>query len=156
MKKNRRINKSGILKPASKLKLIAPCGMNCGLCMAYLREKNRCNGCWGGDEYKQPSCLRCIIKNCVNLKNTGKKFCFACKIFPCARLKHLDKRYRIKYTMSMLENLANIKKYGIRKFVKNETSRWKCDYCGGTICVHRGFCWNCGKKSAKIQKRRER
>ena len=23
----------------------APCGMNCGICMAYLRKKNKCNGC---------------------------------------------------------------------------------------------------------------
>ena len=30
--------------------LIAPCGMDCGLCMGYLREKNTCGGCRAGDE----------------------------------------------------------------------------------------------------------
>lgn len=25
--------------------LIAPCGMNCGTCIAYLRDKNKCPGC---------------------------------------------------------------------------------------------------------------
>jgi len=25
--------------------LIAPCGMNCALCMAYQRQKNHFNGC---------------------------------------------------------------------------------------------------------------
>lgn len=30
--------------------LIAPCGMNCGVCIAYLREKNRCQGCWKAEK----------------------------------------------------------------------------------------------------------
>ena len=32
--------------------------------------------------------------------------------------------------MSMLDNLEYIKINGIRKFVKKETSRWKCSKCG--------------------------
>ncbi len=46
----------------------------------------------------------------------------------------------------MIENLENIKKFGIREFVKNEKIRWACSQCGGTICVHRGYCYNCGKQ----------
>jgi hypothetical protein len=48
--------------------------------------------------------------------------------------------------MSTIENLENIKKFGVSEFVKNEKIRWTCSQCGGTICVHRGFCYNCGKK----------
>jgi hypothetical protein len=33
------------MKSSSKYQLIAFCGMNCTLCMAYLRDKNRCPGC---------------------------------------------------------------------------------------------------------------
>jgi hypothetical protein len=128
------------------LALIAPCGMNCGICMAYLREKNSCPGCRVYDPKKTKIRIHCKIKNCVKLKKHGSKYCLSCDIMPCERLAHLDKRYRTKYGMSMLENLANIKLHGARQFVKNEISRWRCPECGGTICVHRWNCSSCGKK----------
>jgi len=126
--------------------LIAPCGMDCGICMAYLREKNKCPGCHGSDENKSPSCVRCRIKNCANLRKKRTRFCFDCDRFPCDRLKHLDKRYRTKYAMSMIENLEDIRSLGIRQFVRNEKIRWACSECGGIICVHRWCCYKCGKK----------
>jgi len=106
-----------------KSSLIAPCGMNCGICMAYLREKKKCPGCRGSNENKSFSCTNCKIKNCDELNKNNLKFCFKCKKFPCERIKHLDKRYRTKYNMSMIENLKNIKKFGLREFVKNEKIR---------------------------------
>ena len=48
--------------------------------------------------------------------------------------------------MSMLENLAKIKKLGVRKLMKLEQKKWKCPKCGKTICVHRPFCLFCGEK----------
>ncbi|NTW31422.1 MAG: DUF3795 domain-containing protein [Bacteroidetes bacterium] len=120
--------------------------MNCGICMAYLREKNVCKGCWGDNKYKSKSCANCIIKNCELLDKTDSKFCYDCEKYPCLRLKQLDKRYRTKYSMSMIENLDNIKKIGLKKFVQNEHKRWLCNNCGGTICVHRGFCMACKAK----------
>lgn len=128
-------------------KLIAPCGMNCGVCMTYLREKNKCPGCRVPDTSKNIFCIRCIIKNCKILKDKKWKYCSKkCKNYPCTRLKSLDKRYRNKYHMSMIENLENIRLFGAEKFVKNEKIRWTCPKCGGTICVHRGCCINCGTK----------
>ena len=139
-----------------KSKLIAPCGMNCMICYSYIpcnlktgylsRKKNKCPGCWGVDTNKSNSCVSCKIKNCDNLHKTKSKFCFECAEFPCLRIKQLDKRYRTKYNMSMLENLENIKKLGLRKFVQNEKIRWTCSECGGIICVHTGHCSNCGEK----------
>lgn len=123
--------------------MIAPCGMNCGICMANLRDKNKCNGCRSNIGYKSESCAECIIRNCELLKNTVSKFCYECSKSPCPRLKQLDKRYRLKYKMSMIENLQNIEKFGLENFVENESLRWKCETCGGTICVHKGFCINC-------------
>jgi hypothetical protein len=122
--------------------LIAPCGMNCGICLAYLREKNRCPGCRGPDENKSNSCVRCRIKTC-RTRSKKAKFCIQCIDSPCDRLKHLDKRYRLKYHMSMIENLKYIKESGVRKFLQNEKTRWACQKCGGTICVHRGYCLKC-------------
>lgn len=72
--------------------LIAPCGMNCRLCMAYQREKKHCNGCNMDDTLKTSiSCLRCIIKNCPTIKNSNSGFCFECEKYPCQRLKQLDR-----------------------------------------------------------------
>jgi hypothetical protein len=127
-------------------RLIAPCGMNCALCMAYLRDNNTCPGCREENKSKSKSCSNCKIKNCEELKNNNDTYCFSCAQFPCARIKHLDKRYRTKYQMSMLENLDTINKSGIQNFIKNEEIKWTCSVCGGTICVHKGNCYSCGSK----------
>ncbi|MFA5166301.1 MAG: DUF3795 domain-containing protein [Candidatus Paceibacterota bacterium] len=128
-----------------KSNLIAPCGMNCALCMAYLREKNRCLGC--GDE-AIGACQKCVIKNCDILKKNKRRFCSGkCEKYPCKRLKYLNKRYKTKYGMSMIDNLEFIKNNGIKVFLKKEEEKWTCKKCGGTICVHRGFCLNCGNKN---------
>ncbi len=126
--------------------LIAPCGMNCALCISYQRDKNKCVGCNGMDAGKPNYCRKCAIKGCEMLKGKRKKFCSFCEKFPCARIKNLDKRYRDKYHMGMIENLENIRKLGIREFVRKEKSRWKCRNCGGVVCVHRDDCVSCGKK----------
>jgi hypothetical protein len=123
--------------------MIAPCGMNCGICMAFLREKNHCPGCRVLFEDKCKSRLNCRIKNCESLQSW---FCFACHNYPCTRLNHLDKRYRTKYSMSMIRNLENIKANGIESFLKSEKEKWQCPGCGGTVNVHRGICSACGMK----------
>jgi hypothetical protein len=122
--------------------LLAPCGMNCGLCLAYLRDKNRCAGCRSESLLKPKSCKQCRIMNCESLAETNSKFCYECPKYPCIRLKQLDKRYRTKYRMSMLDNLKNIQAFGIEHFLNAEEKRWRCPTCGGTICVHRG-CLSC-------------
>ena len=91
--------------------LIAPCGMNCGVCSGHLREKDRCPGCNNGPTLKY--CISCKMKNCVEREG---KFCFECGKFPCARLKQLDKRYCAKYEMSEIENLEFIREMGLMPF----------------------------------------
>ena len=134
------------MESTNKFSLIASCGMNCGICRAYLREKNKCPGCRGDDTNKPVTRVGCKIKNCEAFKKEDITFCFECKDFPCDNLKHLDNRYRTKYNMSMIENLENIKNFGIKKFLENEGVRWACPECGGTICVHNGYCYSCGEK----------
>ena len=125
-------------------RLIAPCGMNCGICMAYLRTRTHCPGCHGDDTQKQVSCLRCSIKSCTLRATTESGFCYECPKYPCRRLKDLDRRYRTKYGMSMLENLGYIREHGVPAFAEKERERWRCRYCGGVICVHRHACSQCG------------
>ncbi|MFC1784529.1 DUF3795 domain-containing protein [Candidatus Neomarinimicrobiota bacterium] len=125
--------------------LIAPCGMNCGICLGFLRDKNKCPGCRNMGKNKPGYCRKCIIKNCALLAKTDSNFCYECSKYPCTRLKQLDKRYRTNYNMSMIENFDNIQKLGLDEFLILEQKRWACTKCDGTICVHRGYCLNCGK-----------
>ena len=140
------------VKPTKKLlpkvlvpELIAPCGMDCGLCMAYVRDKNGCLGCRAGDNGKAKSCLACTIRNCEVLRSGESVYCSSdCERFPCPRLKRLDARYRTKYRMSMLENLRMIRDVGVDAFVVSERGRWACPGCGGLQCVHTPACVYCG------------
>lgn len=129
-----------------QLSLIAPCGMNCGICRAYLRDKKNCPGCNGIDVNKSASCLKCRIKNCEKIQESKFKFCYECNKFPCSWMKQLDKRYRTRYAMSMIENLEQIKNFGMDEFMKIEKIKWSCKNCGGIICVHKGYCINCNEK----------
>ncbi len=111
--------------------LIAACGMNCGICKAYLREKDPCHGCRHAQENKPKTRVKCPLRGCT--KRTGR-FCCNCPDFPCGRLKQLDTRYRIKYGMSQIDNLEFIRKNGVRKFVASERIRWIAE--DGIFCVH--------------------
>jgi hypothetical protein len=132
-----------------KMKLIAPCGMNCALCIGYQREKNTCPGCLASDKNKPKYCRTCIIRHCPELTATKSKYCFKCKKYPCPRLKRLDKRYRTRYGMSMIENLEFIKGFGIREFVRREKKKWACKKCGQPVSVHRPDCTYCGHPKNK-------
>lgn len=124
--------------------LIAACGMNCGLCIGYLREKKPCGGCFKKNDLNKPNvCRSCAIVNCELLAKTESGFCYDCKKYPCARLKQLDKRYRTNYGMSMIENLEFIKNNGMDKFLEYEQNRWTCNVCKSGVSVHRDYCLNC-------------
>lgn len=134
-----------------RVDLIAPCGMNCRLCMAYQRKKNHCPGCRDDSdiEHKNKGCINCIIKNCPVIQSNETGFCFECDKIPCRRLKQLDKRYRTKYHMSMIENLEFIKQNGMDEFLKNQRAKWTCTECGTIVCVHKYACLICNTPSIK-------
>ena len=125
--------------------LIAPCGMNCGTCIGYLRTKNRCVGCREMSASKLPSRVRCVIKNCAELEKTSSGFCYECHKFPCTRMKQLDRRYRTKYHTSFIENLTMIKEKGINSFLEFEAARRACPKCGAVLSVHKDKCLECLK-----------
>jgi len=127
--------------------LIAPCGMNCGICVAYFgytmtgkKRKHACNGC----RTRKSRCAF-IKQQCGKLATNKIEYCFECEIFPCDFLKVLNSRYRAKYGMSMIENLRQIQAEGIHQFLKNEQERWKCPTCRGVICVHDKKCYACNQ-----------
>ena len=136
------------MKKEMKPELIAPCGMNCRLCLGFVRDKNTCPGCrivMATETKKSGSRKSCIIRECEILADKKLKFCGPkCDKYPCRRLKNLDKRYRTRYGMSMLDNLAMIENEGVRAFIRSEKARWKCPECGEYFCVHRPACLECG------------
>lgn len=131
-----------------KTELIAPCGMNCSLCIAYQFKEKDLNK----QGFHKSYCPGCIPrgKNCTHMGDRCEmlgegrvRFCFECKEYPCKRLKALDKRYQTQYHMSMIENLDQIRDQGVDHFLQKQTEAWRCTKCGGMICCHNGLCLNC-------------
>jgi hypothetical protein len=133
---------------AMREELIAPCGMNCSLCVAYQFKENDINK----RGFHKKTCSGCIPRgiNCVHMADAcdllgqGRlRFCFQCDRYPCKRLKDLDKRYRTKYHMSMIDNLNFIQARGLEAFLVKEAAKWACPACGAMICCHNGLCLRC-------------
>ena len=131
--------------------LIAPCGMNCGTCIAYLRDKNKCAGCRHITADNSKTRMGCIVRNCNHLHKTSSKFCFECEKFPCRRIKQLDNRYRTKYRTSFIQNLETIKEMGISAFLTSEAIRWTCPGCGSVLSCHRDNCLVCNRNFKEIE-----
>jgi hypothetical protein len=125
--------------------IIAPCGIDCSLCRAYIRAHKPCSGCRGDDSNKSNACLTCVIRNCEGLAAGRNKFCVSCAKYPCADLLHLDRRYRTRYRVSVIENLGRIQTAGVRRFVAEEATKWSCSKCGSRFCMHKSDCVNCGQ-----------
>jgi len=135
-------------------KLIAPCGINCAVCSAYLAYKHDlkskgmrktvCAGC-------RPEGRQCsLMKKECGFKGRYE-YCYECDDFPCRGIKRLEKRYSTNYRMSPVENLEYIRDRGMDSFLKKEEEKWKCPDCGDTICCHNGICYNCGLDKLKAE-----
>jgi hypothetical protein len=141
-----------------KEELIAPCGMNCAICSAYLAYEQDIKS----KGIKMPYCKGCRPRNklCAFLKKRCDKlidnritYCIECEEFPCGNLTHIDERYRQLYRMSMIDNLMRIKNSGIGTLLKTEDRKWKCPECGGVICCHNGICYSCGLDELRDRKK---
>jgi len=130
-------------------KLIAPCGINCGVCFVYLREKNNCCSCLSTGTNKPAHCSKCRIKFCDEHDKSEFRYCYECHKFPCTRLKGFDKRYIKKYHLSLIQNLKYINKYGVLQFINIENEKWKCNNCGEVLSVHKDSCLKCGSEYRK-------
>ncbi len=114
------INEQKRNKPKFEAKLIAPCGMNCMVCRAYLRQNNPCLGCNVAGQKMPKTRARCVIRLC---KKRNGPFCYDCGEFPCDQLLRLDRRYRTKYGMSEIENLEKIRDRGMKYFLQEECKK---------------------------------
>jgi hypothetical protein len=125
--------------------LIAPCGMNCRICVGYFgytmagkKRKMRCVGC-------NPSGKSCAFlkKYCNKLTKKEVNYCYECSDFPCIHLEKIDNTYRERYDMSIIENLKFIRDKGLNDFLEQQEEKYRCPECGGVVCVHNNICYNC-------------
>jgi hypothetical protein len=136
-------------KNSTRKELIAPCGMDCGICSHYLAYSHhfpkrkgiqQCIGC------RERNKLCAFIKrDCEFLKKNKINFCFECQTFPCQNLKRMDKKYTDRYGMSFVENLLSIRENGLNRFIQKQKRKYRCSQCGDTICIHNNKCYTCDK-----------
>jgi len=124
--------------------MLAPCGMNCTVCYVHLREKKPCLGCRGQGASQPEHCRKCEIKDCAN--SQGIEFCFECSSFPCTTIKRLDKSYRQRYQVSLIDSAIRIKTVGAKRHLLEEKEKWTCSHCGGVISLHDRACSECGQE----------
>ena len=139
--------------------LVSPCGTNCAICASYLAQKNDVKS----RGVKMPYCIGCrprnkncafLKKSCVRLSRGEVTFCFECEGFPCHNLATIDRRYRDRYRMSMIDNLIFIKENGLEKFLEEQEETWKCQTCGELISCHNGLCFNCELEKIRNRKKK--
>ena len=121
--------------------LIAPCGVNCFNCYAYLRHKNNCSGCRSDGINKPKHCINCSRNACVQGK--GLKYCFECSKYPCIKIKNLHTTYKERYSIDLHRNGEIIRNKGVRAFLDIEREKWTCQTCGGVVCQHDSICSDC-------------
>jgi hypothetical protein len=133
--------------------LIAPCGMNCCVCKAYLaysrgvpKQKGKVTHCAGC----LPRGKNCFIKRgCKKFGGDRVRFCFECADMPCKNLDRIDRRYRERYGASLVGNLRMIEERGVEEFLRAQREKYECPECGDVVSIHDGKCYACGYKKPR-------
>lgn len=92
---------------------IPACGVFCGGCPTYTREKNPCRGA----ELNHARCEKCKTFHlcCVEKRVTH---CFECDSFPCSKFKGFAKRW-LKHGQDFIENQQLLKQMGEVGFLRH-------------------------------------
>lgn len=112
--------------------MLAACGVLCTACYKHHKVKKPCGGCQGADEGKSASCVNCVRKTCADAK--GLTWCFECDEFPCKHINSLDKSYRTRYGVNLVQNGRDAKEQGMERFLAGQRDKYLCAECGGIIC----------------------
>jgi hypothetical protein len=137
-------------------KLLAPCGLYCGVCGIYhadrdnnqkLKEKLAgaygltveqisCSGCLS--DHKFVFCQTCGIRSCVLDK--GMEGCHQCEDFPCTLIETFPVPVGKKV---ILRSIPERKNLGDPKWVETEESRYRCPHCGNRLFRGVKRCGSC-------------
>ncbi|MBN1500847.1 MAG: DUF3795 domain-containing protein [Spirochaetes bacterium] len=128
-----------------RTKLVAPCGIDCGICELYESRNNSklmdyliskgipqnvlpCDGC-RNIEGKCPVIQGdCATFECV--KEKGISFCYECSDFPCTKLAPSADRANILPHNMKVYNLCSIRRDGVEKFAEKSSEIKKTYYEG--------------------------
>jgi hypothetical protein len=123
---------------------LAPCGIDCAVCYARLRERSPCPGCLSPEAGQPKHCRSCAIKACAKERDLNR--CYGCADFPCSNIRRIDRRYLTSYGVGLIENGMAAKRGGLRAFMESERRRWACPACEGVVDQHRRRCSECGEE----------
>ena len=98
---------------------VPACGVFCGGCPTYTRDKKPCLGA----ELNKEKCEKCKTFHlcCVD---KGITHCYQCEVFPCAKFKSFTKRW-LKYGQNFVTNQKLLKQVGEMEFLKVNNSNSK-------------------------------
>ena len=134
-------------------KLVAPCGLYCGACTAYLATHDdragtgkakgpsmQCDACMGNG--RAPAHVsKCAIKVCAAEKTkTGR--CSECADFPCSIISDFNND-GVQHHGEVLENLRQLRTMGITEWTKHEEDRWSCSQCKTKLAWYDAECPKC-------------
>lgn len=91
---------------------IPPCGIYCGTCPNFTRQKNKCEGFEKGCKARK---CKGIYVCCIEKK--GLEFCHQCDKYPCSRFKKFADTWK-KYGQNLFQNQEMIKTLGKEEFIE--------------------------------------
>jgi len=129
----------------NKWNLVAPCGLYCGECTAFLNGK--CEGCRSNKGLGKKYRKYCKIYECLNKKKL--KICLECQEFPCHFFDFFkaEKLEESSWFLDVWSNMKQIKEAGLINFLKEKTDwvkeRGKCAKKRGIKYCDRCRQWPC-------------
>lgn len=103
----------------SYIGFIPPCGVYCGTCPNYLREKNPCPG---AEKHCRARKCKGIYVCCTEKR--GLSYCYECSIFPCSRYRKFAESWKV-YGQDIIENQQRLKELGAEKWLGEHNKKRK-------------------------------
>jgi hypothetical protein len=102
----------------SEWNLVAPCGLYCGECTAFLNEE--CGGCRSNIGLSRDYRKYCKIYRCLNDK--GLKVCLECEVFPCKFFDFFkaEKLEDSSWFLNVLSNMKQLKQTSLPNFLRKK------------------------------------
>ena len=149
----------------NKKKLLAPCGLYCGVCGIYIAHRDdnvkfkerlvpvysvdiygvnlnlgvddiKCEGCLSDELFV--SCRDCPMRNCTAEK--GIEGCHQCDDFPC---KYIDDFPIAVGKKVILRAIPAWRELGTEKWIEEEEKRYHCPHCGYALFRGAKRCRSC-------------
>jgi predicted RNA-binding Zn-ribbon protein involved in translation (DUF1610 family) len=105
-------------------------------------EDARCFGC--KSDKVAVFCADCGIRRCAGDK--GYEFCFQCEDLPCEPFVTFRDDEQWPYHAAVPKNLERIQQVGVKVWLEEQDTRWRCPSCGTKFAWQDEACKLCGEK----------